>query len=383
MSACCEQSGASRIEVSQRRGAAAAVLERAQERLSGLRPHQPGLHVHGSTIPRKRLAEMLRRHQDMERKYQLRCVNVFHAGDGNLHPLILFDANDPRAIQALRAVRCGDPGDERASSAAPSPASMASGVEKLNSMCVQFSPPSARNSRRQARVRSGRTAQSRQGDSDAAALRGVRQDARASRHAAVSRRCRDFDGGRRRSGPASGVDRSESGCRRARAARALDIRGGRHQGLLWRSRRAASRSRLRELTGISCYEPSELVVTARAGTPLRGARGRARRAGTMPRRSSRRVSRRAAPWAAWSPRDCPGPARAAAGPLRDFVLGATLLNGRGELLSFGGQVMKNVAGYDVSRLMAGSWGVLGVLCEVSLKVLATKVGTATSVVRLG
>jgi FAD/FMN-containing dehydrogenase len=64
-----------------------------------------------------------------------------------------------------------------------------------------------------------------------------------------------------------------------------------------------------------------------------------------------------------------GPARAAVGGVRDFVLGATLLNGRGELLSFGGQVMKNVAGYDVSRLLVGSLGVLGVICEVSLKVL--------------
>jgi FAD/FMN-containing dehydrogenase len=72
-----------------------------------------------------------------------------------------------------------------------------------------------------------------------------------------------------------------------------------------------------------------------------------------------------------------GPARAAAGPLRDHLLGATILNGRGELLTFGGQVMKNVAGYDVSRLMAGSWGILGVLCEVSLKVLASKVDSAT------
>ncbi len=64
-----------------------------------------------------------------------------------------------------------------------------------------------------------------------------------------------------------------------------------------------------------------------------------------------------------------GPARAAVGGPRDYLLGATLLNGRGEVLTFGGQVMKNVAGYDVARLMAGSMGVLGVLCEVSLKVL--------------
>ena len=55
--------------------------------------------------------------------------------------------------------------------------------------------------------------------------------------------------------------------------------------------------------------------------------------------------------------------------LRSHVLGATLLNGKAECLSFGGQVMKNVAGYDVSRALAGSLGVLGVICEVSLKVL--------------
>jgi FAD/FMN-containing dehydrogenase len=72
-----------------------------------------------------------------------------------------------------------------------------------------------------------------------------------------------------------------------------------------------------------------------------------------------------------------GPSRAAVGALRDYVLGLTLLDGRGELLTFGGQVMKNVAGYDVSRLIAGSWGVLGVICEVSLKVLGTPADTAT------
>jgi glycolate oxidase FAD binding subunit len=64
-----------------------------------------------------------------------------------------------------------------------------------------------------------------------------------------------------------------------------------------------------------------------------------------------------------------GPRRAAAGSLRDFVLGARLLAGTGEVLSFGGTVMKNVAGYDVARLLAGSLGCLGVILEVSLKVL--------------
>jgi glycolate oxidase FAD binding subunit len=90
--------------------------------------------------------------------------------------------------------------------------------------------------------------------------------------------------------------------------------------------------------------------------------------------SSRRTSgpepRSAAPWPA-------GPARAWSGPLRDYVLGARLLAGDGRVLRFGGEVMKNVAGFDVSRLFAGSFGVLGVLLDVSLKVLPAQPGVRT------
>jgi glycolate oxidase FAD binding subunit len=72
-----------------------------------------------------------------------------------------------------------------------------------------------------------------------------------------------------------------------------------------------------------------------------------------------------------------GPARASAGSVRDHVLGLSMVNGRGELLSFGGQVMKNVAGYDVSRLMVGALGTLGLIVEVSLKVLPRAPAQAT------
>jgi glycolate oxidase FAD binding subunit len=72
-----------------------------------------------------------------------------------------------------------------------------------------------------------------------------------------------------------------------------------------------------------------------------------------------------------------GPARANAGSVRDFVLGVTLLNGRAELLTFGGQVIKNVAGYDVSRLMVGALGTLGLLTEISIKVLPRAPAEAT------
>ena len=130
------------------------------------------------------------------------------------------------------------------------------------------------------------------------------------------------------------------------------------------------------LSGISSYEPSELVVTARCGTPLAELEAvLAERGQCLPFEpphfgATATVGGMVAAGLA-------GPSRACVGGLRDYMLGVTVLNGRGEVLSFGGQVMKNVAGYDVSRLMAGSLGTLGVICEVSLKVLPIAPATAT------
>ncbi len=118
--------------------------------------------------------------------------------------------------------------------------------------------------------------------------------------------------------------------------------------------------------GVISYDPSELVLTARAGTSLHdiesllaehhqqlpfeppGYNGHATLGGVVAAGLS-------------------GPARIYSGALRDAVLGVKIINGKGEVLSFGGQVMKNVAGFDVSRLMAGSLGTLGVILEVSVK----------------
>jgi len=91
-----------------------------------------------STIPRKRLADILLAIQEMEKKYQLRCANVFHAGDGNLHPLIMFDANDPDQLH-----RCELFGADILETSVAMGGTVTGehgvGVEKLNSMCVQFS----------------------------------------------------------------------------------------------------------------------------------------------------------------------------------------------------------------------------------------------------
>ncbi|KAF0099026.1 MAG: glycolate oxidase FAD binding subunit [bacterium] len=120
--------------------------------------------------------------------------------------------------------------------------------------------------------------------------------------------------------------------------------------------------------GIVSYEPSELVVTARAGTPLAEIEAVLAEHGQLlpfePPHFGPGATLGGMVAAGLS-----GPRRPWGGSVRDAVLGVRLINGRGEALRFGGQVMKNVAGYDLSRLMAGALGSLGVLLEVSVKVL--------------
>jgi glycolate oxidase FAD binding subunit len=120
--------------------------------------------------------------------------------------------------------------------------------------------------------------------------------------------------------------------------------------------------------GIVDYEPSELVITARCGTPLSeietALADRGQFLAFEPPAFGGDPTIGGVIAAGLS-----GPRRVYAGAARDFVLGATLLDARGDILRFGGQVMKNVAGFDVSRLLCGSLGILGVITEVSLKVL--------------
>ena len=128
--------------------------------------------------------------------------------------------------------------------------------------------------------------------------------------------------------------------------------------------------------GIVSYEPSELVVTARCGTPLSELEAALAEKGQCLAFEPPHFGP-GATVGGMVAAGLSGPARATAGAVRNFVLGARFINGLGEHLTFGGQVMKNVAGYDVSRLMAGSWGTLGLITEVSLKVLPVAPAEAT------
>ena len=155
----------------------------------------------------------------------------------------------------------------------------------------------------------------------------------------------------------------------------LDIRGGGTKSF-YGGEPVGEPLELRSLTGISSFEPSELVVTVRAGTPLAELEAAlAEKGQCLPFEPPRFAAGGTVGGMVAS--GLAGPARAAVGGLRDYVLGATLINGRAEVLTFGGQVMKNVAGYDVSRVLAGSMGIFGVICEVSLKVLPVAPATVT------
>ncbi|OWS69683.1 glycolate oxidase subunit GlcE [Polynucleobacter campilacus] len=132
----------------------------------------------------------------------------------------------------------------------------------------------------------------------------------------------------------------------------------------------------RTYSGILEYQPEELVITACAGTPLKEIEAALKAKNQMLAFEPPHFGEHATFGGAIAS-GLAGPNRISVGNLRDFVLGARILDGKGQDLSFGGQVMKNVAGYDISRLMPGSMGTLSLLLEASVKVLPKPAATAT------
>lgn len=141
-----------------------------------------------------------------------------------------------------------------------------------------------------------------------------------------------------------------------------------------------------QYAGITSYEPTELVLTARCGTPLQEIEDVLAARGQMLAFEPPHFGP-GATLGGCVASGLAGPRRAANGlyygAVRDFVLGCSLMDGRGDAMRFGGQVMKNVAGYDVSRLLVGSMGTLGLILEASLKVLPVPVAAGTLRFALG
>ena len=132
----------------------------------------------------------------------------------------------------------------------------------------------------------------------------------------------------------------------------------------------------RPYSGILEYQPEELVITARTGTPLKEIEAALAEKNQVLAFEPPYFGD-SATFGGVIAAGLAGPGRISVGNLRDFVLGARILDGKGQDLSFGGKVMKNVAGYDVSRLLPGSMGTLSLLLEASVKVLPKPAATAT------
>lgn len=148
----------------------------------------------------------------------------------------------------------------------------------------------------------------------------------------------------------------------------LAVRGGGTKSFLQSTTDNATPLDTRAHSGIVEYEPNELVIVVRCGTPLADVEKAMADAGQMlafePPHFSTGATMGGVVASALS-----GPRRPYAGSVRDFVLGAKVIDGKGDHLSFGGKVMKNVAGFDVSRLLTGSMGTLGVITEIAFKCL--------------
>ncbi|MGA9667202.1 MAG: glycolate oxidase subunit GlcE [Gallionella sp.] len=160
----------------------------------------------------------------------------------------------------------------------------------------------------------------------------------------------------------------------------LNIVGGGSKSFLGRTAERAQAVETGKHRGIVEYDPRELVMTARSGTTLSEIEAALAAANQMlafepPHFGP--IGTLDATLGGTIACGLSGPRRPYSGSARDFVLGCRMLNGRGEIMHFGGKVMKNVAGYDVSRLMAGAYGTLGIMLEVSLKVLPRPAASIT------
>nr|GFC17900.1 D-lactate dehydrogenase [cytochrome], mitochondrial-like [Tanacetum cinerariifolium] len=309
----------------------------------------PDYYCMDGTIPRRELPGVLKGISALSEEYGLRVANVFHAGDGNMHPLILFDANQPGELDRAEALGgkilelCVKVGGSITGEHGV-------GREKINQMCAQF------NSDELTLFHAVKAAFDPAGTLNP------------GKNIPTLHRCAEFGAMHDRDASDALLEQVNQAIQ---LALPLRIQGANSKAFLGREV-AGEVLDTRAHCGIVSYDPTELVITARAGTPLSVLNAALEQAGQMLPCEPPTYSDGGAGDATVGgmvAAGLSGPRRPWSGSVRDFVLGTRVITGLGKHLRFGGEVMKNVAGYDVSRLMAGSFGCLGLITEVSLKVL--------------
>jgi glycolate oxidase len=311
----------------------------------------PDYIVQDGCVPRTRLGEALATIDRFSDEHGLRVANVFHAGDGNLHPLILFDGREPGALDRAHAL-AGEILDLCVQLGGSITGEHGVGMEKREFLERMFGPSDLELMRRlrasidpAALANRGKMLPGANGDRGPSARRpaGLASDPRVKEMAEALR--------------AAGRDGAH-----------LLPRGGGTKPALSTPVDGAAPLEVAGLGGIVRYDPEELTLTALAGTPVA------------------EITAALAANGQYLPFDPPlaaagatlggvvaagtsGPGRYRHGGIRDFVVGARFLDGTGELITGGGQVVKNAAGFDLPKLLVGSLGRLGVILELSLKVL--------------
>jgi glycolate oxidase len=351
LSAVIRESGATEVRATADPEERAMIWKGRKSAFSAVGWLAPDYIVQDGCVPRTRLGEALATIDRLSDERGLRVANVFHAGDGNLHPLILFDGREPGALDRAHAL-AGEILDLCVQLGGSITGEHGVGMEKREFLERMYGPSDLDLMRRlrasidpAALANRGKMLPEANGDPTPSVGRpaGLAADPRVREMAEVLR--------------AAGRD----------GAHVLP-RGAGTKPALSTPVDGASTLEVAGLSGIVRYDPEELTLTALAGTPVAEIEAELAASGQYlpfdPPFAAAGATLGGVVAAGTS-----GPGRYRHGGIRDFVVGARFLDGTGELIMSGGQVVKNAAGFDLPKLLVGSLGRLGVILELSLKVL--------------
>jgi glycolate oxidase len=362
-------SGATEVRATQDADERALIWKGRKSAFSAVGWLSPDYIVQDGCVPRTRLGEALATIERLSERRGLRVANVFHAGDGNLHPLILFDGAEPGAVERAEAL-AGEILDLCVDLGGSITGEHGVGIEKRAFLPHMFGPEDLAVMRR---------------------LRAAIDPAELANRGKMLPAAEDGDGHRPQTSPAGNgqapaaalsdqadartvADEPEVAAlreaMREAAASGMRVlpRGAGTKPALSTPQDGAVALELAGLRGIVQHDPEELTLTARAGTPVRELEDRLAVHGQYlpfdPTLASAGATLGGVVAAGTS-----GSGRYRHGGVRDFVIGVRFLDGTGELIAGGGRVVKNAAGFDLPKLLVGSLGRLGVIVQLSLKVL--------------